>query len=185
MKRIVIDMDDVICDGGFLKLVNRFLNTKYILEDITNYYIQDLIPKERTKEWNIYFMKQNMYDYVDFLPNAYQVIEKLNKQYDIYILTAYVHRDLPEYSGKFLEYKYNWLYEKLPFINPNQYIFTTNKSIIQCDIRIDDKLSNLEGNAETKFLFTSYHNKNYTEEYLKQMGVIRVNDWKAVEEILL
>ena len=47
MKKIMIDMDDVICDGGFLSLVNQFLNTNYKKEDIKTYYIQDLIPKER------------------------------------------------------------------------------------------------------------------------------------------
>ena len=25
MKKIMVDMDDVICDGGFLSLVNEFL----------------------------------------------------------------------------------------------------------------------------------------------------------------
>ena len=29
MKKIMIDMDDVICGGGFLKLVNDFLGTNY------------------------------------------------------------------------------------------------------------------------------------------------------------
>lgn len=47
MKKIMIDMDDVICDGGFLSLVNQFLGTNYKKEDIKTYYIQDLIPKER------------------------------------------------------------------------------------------------------------------------------------------
>ena len=49
MKKIMIDMDDVICDGGFLSLVNQFLGTSYQKEDIKTYYIQDLIPKERYK----------------------------------------------------------------------------------------------------------------------------------------
>ena len=33
MKKIMIDMDDVICGGGFLKLVNDFLGTDYKEED--------------------------------------------------------------------------------------------------------------------------------------------------------
>ena len=34
MKKIMIDMDDVICGGGFLALVNEFLGTAYREEDI-------------------------------------------------------------------------------------------------------------------------------------------------------
>lgn len=185
MKKILIDMDDVICEGGFLRLVNQFMNTNYTKEDIPTYHIQDLVPEEKRKEWNEYFKKYNLYNYVEFLPDAYEVIEKLNRQYEIYILTAYVLRDLPEFSGKFLHYKYDWLYQNLPFIHPDNYIFTTNKEVINGDIRIDDKLSNLDGPAQTKLLFASYHNQNHTKEELEQKNVIRVNSWKEIEKILI
>ena len=44
---------------------------------------------------------------------------------------------------------------------------------------------NEKGKAETKMLFTAYHNKTITDEELKQNGVIRVNGWKDIEKILL
>ena len=185
MKKIAIDMDDVICDGGFLYLVNQFLGTQYTLKDIKSYYIQDVIPKERMEDWKKYYTKFNLYDHVNFLENAYDVIKKLNNYYELYILTAYVHRDVPEFSGDILKQKYDWLYKELPFISPNNYIFTTDKSMINCDIRIDDKLSNLEGKAEIKILFDSYHNQSYTTEELKTLGIVRVKNWKDIEKILI
>lgn len=185
MKKIAIDMDDVICDGGYLYLVNQFLNTNYTLKDVKGYYIQDLIPEEKKEEWKIYYTKHNLYDYVNFLENAYEVMEKLSKHYELYVLTAYVHRDVPEFSGEILKQKYDWLYQNLPFISPDRYIFTTDKSLIQCDVRIDDKLSNLTGNAETKILFTSYHNQEYTKEELEKLGVIRANNWLEIQGVLL
>ena len=63
MKKLMIDMDDVICDGGFLTLVNQFLNTNYKIEDVKAYYIQDLIPKERMSEWAEYFHKKTDWTY--------------------------------------------------------------------------------------------------------------------------
>ena len=69
--------------------------------------------------------------------------------------------------------------------NTDNYIFTTNKEIINCDIKIDDKLSNLSGNAQMKMLFTAYHNKELTDKELEKNGVIRVNGWKDIEKILL
>lgn len=185
MKKIMVDMDDVICDGGFLSLVNQFLKTNYKIEDIKTYYISDLIPKEKHQEWAEFFNEKNVYDYCEMIEDTYEVLEKLSKKYEIYIATDYIFRDNKEYSANMLKNKFNWLYEKLPFIEPNNYVFTANKQIINCDIKIDDKLSNLKGNTETKMLFTAYHNKTIAEEELKQEGVIRVNGWKDVEKILL
>ena len=185
MKKIMVDMDEVICGGGFLNLVNEFLEANYKIEDIKIYYIQDLIPKERYKEWSKFFNAKNVYDYCEMIEDTYEVLENLSKKYEIYIATDYIFRDNKEYSANILKNKFNWLYEKLPFIEPSNYVFTVNKEIINCDIKIDDKLSNLKGKAETKMLFTAYHNKTITEEELKQEGAIRVNGWKDIEKILL
>jgi len=185
MKKIMVDMDDVICDGGFLSLVNQFLKTDYRIEDIETYYIQDVIPKERYEEWSKFFNTKNVYDYCDMIKDTYEVLEKLSKKYEIYITTAYIFRDNEEYSANNLKNKFEWLYKNLPFISPNNYIFTTNKEIIDCEIKIDDKLSNLKGKAETKLLFTAHHNKEITDKELKKEGAIRANNWKDIEKILL
>lgn len=185
MERIMIDMDDVICDGGFLALVNQFLNTSYKKEDIKTYYIQDIIPKEKYPEWTEFFNSKNVYDYVKFLQDSYEVMEKLSKKYELYICSSYIFRDNEEYSAKNLMHKFEWLYENIPFIKPENYIFTSNKEIIDCQIKIDDKLSNLCGKAQRKLLFTAYHNKDITDEELKNDGIQRVNGWKDIEKILL
>lgn len=185
MKKIAIDMDDVICDGGFLYLVNQFLGTQYTIKDIKSYYIQDVIPKEKMEDWKKFYIKYNLYDHVNFIENAYDVMKRLSEYYELYILTAYVHRDVPEFSGEILKQKYDWLYKELPFISPNNYIFTNDKSMIHCDIRIDDKLSNLIGPSEIKILFDSYHNQEHTDKELKSLGVIRAKGWKDIERQLI
>ncbi len=76
------------------------------------------------------------------------------------------------------------MYEKLYFIEPRNYIFTADKSIINCDIKIDDKIKNIEG-ASIKLLFTAWHNKELNNEKLKKDNIIRVNNWKEIYEILL
>ena len=39
MKRIMIDMDNVITDGRFLDFINEFLGTNYKLNHCKNYYL--------------------------------------------------------------------------------------------------------------------------------------------------
>lgn len=186
MDKLMIDMDDVICTGGFIKIVNNFLNTNYDMEDAKGYYIQDLIPDDRKKEWTKFFEKSNLYDYAELLPDACEVIEKLNKKYELYIVTAYVFKDSEEISGNILKNKFNYLYEKLPFISPNQYIFINNKQLLDTDIIIDDRLSNLKGNARLKILFPAYHNKEFINNKSdNEDGIICVKGWKDIEKILL
>lgn len=185
MKKIALDLDDVICNGGFMHLINEFLHSNYTEEDVKGYYMQELIPKEKNKEWREYFSNNNLYNYAKFLDGAYEAIKKLNDNYDLYIVSAYISKDMPEASAPMLCNKYNWLNKNLPFIDPEKYIFASKKDIFDCDIRIDDKISNLEGKAEIKLLFDSYHNKQYSKEDLESKGIIRVNGWKDIERILL
>jgi len=186
-KKIMIDMDDVICNGGFLHLINEFTNKNYTIDEFSKYYMQDIIPVEKKKDWIDFFANSNMYSHAQFIGNAYESIKKLNEVYDIFIVTAYIIKDDPSISGGHLKNKFNWLQENLPFISQSNYVFTDNKGIIDCDIKIDDKLSNLTGNehTKTKLLFTAYHNKRLTNEELNNKQVQRVNSWEEIEKILL
>lgn len=185
MKKLIIDMDDVICEKNFIEMVNDFLKTNYKEDDACSYYINDLIPENKMNEWIEFFGRNNLYEYGKQSEDAKVVLEKLNKIYDIYIVTAYVFRDDESLSGKVLKDKFEYLYKNFPFINPEKYIFITNKEMIKADIRIDDNIQKLEGDAEIKLLFTAYHNVNITDEELKAKNLIRVNNWKEIEKILL
>ena len=76
MKKIALDLDDVICNGGFMHLINDFLNSNYTENDVKGYYMQELIPKEKEQDWRKYFVNHNLYDYAVFLEGAYDVIKK-------------------------------------------------------------------------------------------------------------
>ena len=185
MEKLIVDMDDVLCEKGFIRMINEFLGTNYEQEDAKSYYINDLIPKDRIKEWAKWYSGKNTYDYVNIVENAQEVMEKLNQKYDLYIATAYVFRDAPEISGKTLNDKYNFLCKNFPFIDPHKFIFISNKDLLEADIRIDDSPKKLMGKAKLKLLFTAYHNKNLTETELKENNFVRVNNWKEIEKILL
>ena len=184
MKKLIIDMDDVICEKNFIDMVNDFLGSNYKEEDIGSYYINDIIPKEKEKEWIEFFKKHNVYEYGRQCENAIETIKKLNDKYDIYIASAYVFRDDNSVSGKCLCDKFDYLYKNLPFLDPKKFMFVNNKELINADIRIDDSMKNLEGKAELKLLYTAYHNKEVSDEELKEKGLIRVNNWNEIYEIL-
>lgn len=184
-KTIMIDMDDVIVDCGFLYLVNEFLGTNYKDGDITTYYIQDIIPKQKFEDFKKFFKTKNMYEYVKFLPNALETIKKLSEVYDVYIVTSHLIAFYPEMIGDYLKYKFNFLHKKLSFMKPQNFVFLCNKELFKADVKIDDRLSNLKGDSKVKFLMNAYHNKNITDMELKKENVKRVNNWKEIEKLLL
>ena len=184
-KRIMIDLDDVIVNqDGWIRLVNEFLKTNFTIDDVKGYYIQDLVPPELKDEFTKFFISKNVYDYGNVHKDCIDVIKKLNDKYDVYVCSAYEFRDNLLYCADSLKYKFEFLIKNFPFLNIKNILFSNDKSIIDCDIKIDDKLSNLEG-AETKILYLAYHNKNIDRELLNKNNVIVVKNWKDIEKILL
>lgn len=184
MKTIMIDQDEVITEGGFLYAINSFLGTNYAKEDFKEFYMQDIVPKEKQKKFFDYLIKINMYDHCYMLDGVKEVLEKLNKEYDLYIGTSYLIKEIPYESGQILVQKHNYFMEQFPFLNPRQFIFIYNKSLLQTDVKIDDKIENLE-NAKLKLLFSNYHNLDISKDELDSKGINRVNNWNDVKVKLL
>ena len=190
-ENLLLDVDEVICFPGFLEAINAFLGTNYEIDDFTDYYMDEVaIPKEHFQEFNRFLKERNLYENASPLPYAVETIKKLADYYDIFLLSSCVNPFDIEGSGKNFKDKYDYLRKTLPFLNPEQVIFTSAKHLIQADSQIDDRLSNLKTNANIKILFPSYHNRKIKEDELKAQGVLRAGyDWRTggleVEEILL
>ncbi len=190
-KKIILDVDEVICFGGFLDAVNDFLGTNYVIDDFTDYYIDEAaIPANRMDEFNKFIQGRDMYKNPHILPNAIETIKELNEIYDIYILSSCVNPFDVNGSGRLFQDKYNFLINLLPFINPKNIILTSAKHLFKADIQIDDCLTNFSDEVQMKILFPSYHNKTITDEELAKYGVIRAGldwrmGWDKIKDILL
>ena len=80
VETFMVDLDEVITKGGMLYLINQFLGTEYKEEDFTDYYMQNVIPKEYQEDFWNYFFSKNLYDYCTIEPHAYEVLEE-SKEY--------------------------------------------------------------------------------------------------------
>lgn len=186
MKKIMIDLDETICSPSYLKEVNKYLNTNYTYEDIKTYFVEDIIAEDKKQDFLDYFYQNvNAYDDAMILPDAIGVIEKLSHFYEIYIVSAFVDKRRIKESSIMAKYKYEWILKNMPFIDPKKIVLTGSKDIIMCDIKIDDKVSNLKGYGDTKLLMDQLHNQKYSFEELTNMNIKRVYDWQQVEAILL
>lgn len=182
----MIDLDDTIVEGGYLDVLNEYMGTNYTYSDTEDYFVESLLPEDKVDEYLEYFYNHvNVYDYVKIKPHAIEVIEKLSKRYEIYICSAYLDKRVPEKSGVVTNNKHMYLMKILPFLEPKNFIFTSRKDLIDCDIKIDDKVSNLKGLGKLKLLMDGYHNKKYSDKELKEKGIRRVKNWDELERILL
>lgn len=182
-KRIMIDMDDVIVENGLQNMMKEFVGGDIDLLQ-NHYYIQDSLGDKKEKFFE-YFITKNLYDYVEEVDGAFDAIKALSEQYDIYICTAYIWREIVMHAGMNLKNKFDYLHHKFSFLDPEKFIFTGSKSIIDCHIKIDDKINNLENATETKILFPAFHNNNLDKEELKKQGIIKVSGWKEITDMLL
>ena len=184
-KKMLVDLDYVICIPGFLKILNDFCNTNYIEDDFTEYIIDDVIgPEEKIQEFYEYYLLQDGYKDAVFIKDAKEVLEKLSAKYDIYICSACVMFGAERKSAKLFKDKFEYLMRELNFIDPGKIIFTNSKNIFEADVQIDDRVPNLQGNVKKKILFTAYHNKNINDLELRKQNILRANSWIEVEKIL-
>lgn len=184
MKTIMIDLDDTIVTGGYLDIINKYLNENHTLEELKSYRAEELLTDGVTEDYVNYYYDHDVYQYTKILENAKEVLEKLSKKYDICICSSYIFPEGVEKSYLHMSNKYKYLIKEFPFLKPENFIFTSRKDLVSCDIKIDDSLNNLKGSGE-KLLYTAYHNKNISEDELEKLGIKRVNNWLEIEKYLL
>jgi len=183
----MIDLDETIVSGGYIESLNDYLGTNYKPEDIKEYYISDILPPEENDKYLDHFYKNvNVYDKSHLIPQALEVINELKDYYDIYICTAFYDKRKPEACSIMAKYKYEWILKNMPYIDPRKILLTSAKELVMCDIKIDDKVSNLKrGYGKIKLLLTQKHNEDYTKEELASLGILRVKDWDEIRSILI
>jgi len=183
-KTIVLDFDNVICDDHYVNPLNNYLEATG-RKPLTNIYkhdgeggypnIQNFIDENDMKDFFKFFQSNNTYKGAKPLPGAIKGVEKLCKHHNVFIVTASTRTR--EHAREFLD-KFNWMLDHMPFFDPKKIIMSNDKSIINADIIVDDRIRHLTENYKTKILFTAYHNTNIKQTELDKIGAIRISNWE-------
>lgn len=174
MKRIVIDMDEVVADiyPHFIELYNKEHNLSLHISQFDGKEIKDGVPEELSHLVYEYINRPKFFRDLPLIKDSVEVIEALTQKYDVYFVSAAM-----EFPNS-LKDKYEWIQEHFPFISWKKIVLCGDK-IVDADIMIDDRIRNLnQFKGERKLLFTSPHNLGITDYE-------RVNNWKEVAEKLL
>ena len=171
MKRIAIDMDNVIADitTAFLDSQEKETGIRPSLENINGKMEIDAFPN--VFKW---VNTEGYFRHLPVIPDSQRVIKKLMEQYEVFIVSAATQ------FPKSLYDKMMWMEEHFPFIGWQHICLCGFKTIVKADILIDDHFKNLDYFEGQTFLFTATHN------VLSENGRHkRVNLWVEIEEILL
>lgn len=174
MKRIAVDMDEVIADAvtEHLRLYNEHFNEQLTKADLQGKWIWDIVQADRHEALENYLHTDEFFADLDIFPDAQRVMERLSQQYEIFIATAAM-----EVPTSFRA-KFTWLARHFPFIQPSHIVFCGDKSILRTDYLIDDNPRQLKRFEGEGILFTSPTN-------LSVKGYRRVNNWLEVEQLFL
>jgi len=170
-KTILIDMDDTIED--LLITWTKWLNFEYGLQvdykKINRWEISYFFPSLTKEELYGPLHDSEFWKYVTPKKDAIIILEKLNKEHDIFICTNSVHT-IDSLDSKIN----NTLLSNFPYLIKDQLIITSKKQLIKADYLIDDYEKNLIGGSYQGILFDMPHNKSFNNEL---HNIPRFNNW--------
>ena len=165
---IGIDFDGTI--NNMLETWVEWLNRKHgyhvQASDITEWELAKQYPFLDKAELFEPLNTPEFWDEVAIKPDAPEVVERLiHEGHKIYVITSSHYKTLP-YKLK------RCLFAHFPFLNKEDVIITYNKSLIRCDLMLDDAEHNFKDFFGTRVIFDAPYNRDCT------CADYRVASWK-------
>ncbi|MGA2832510.1 MAG: 5'-3'-deoxyribonucleotidase [Terracidiphilus sp.] len=171
MKRICVDMDEVMADtlAEHLRRYNQTFDEAVTPQDLAGKGIFEITSEDRRQQLRAFLDAEDFFEDLAVMPGSQAVLEQLSARFEIHIATQAMV--IPNSLGS----KYRWLQRHFPFISPRQYTFCGDKSILRADYLIDDLPKNLLRFEGQGLLYTAPHN-------LAATGFLRVDNWQQVAD---
>lgn len=173
MKRIAIDMDEVIADFH-PKIVATWNShfTRQLSEEELNLFDLHQDSPEQLAELFALVDHPTFFDDLAVIADSQQVIARLSEHYEIFITTAAMLMP-SSFNAKF-----RWLNTHFPAIPHGNIVFCGDKSIINADYMIDDNVINFANFCGEGILYSAPHNRKVT-------GYRRAENWQDIATLLL
>ena len=179
---IAIDCDGVITNTVrmFIQLNNELNNRNDNWKDVTQWDFKDVATNFKSKaEIDEFFNHKKLYKNPIFFENCIEVLNRLNKKYEVAIVTAGQSKNIRNKLKMFEKYLPD--INVIPVMSPN---FTlNNKNMIKCNIILDDHIRNLHNpNADLRVLFEPYGRMKWNKGWEGQMCKTWLEFERTVDE---
>ena len=174
MKRIAVDMDEVLADAlqEHLTRYNRDHHQALTKDQVHGKRLWEVVDAEHRERLDSYVRAEDFFEELAVMEDSQDVLLKLSAHYEVFIATAAM-----EVPNSFAA-KYRWLRRHFPFVPPSNFVFCGDKCIIDADYLIDDTVRHFKRFRGEGILFSAPHNAGIT-------GYRRVASWREVERLFL
>jgi 5'(3')-deoxyribonucleotidase len=191
-QSIAIDIDDVVVAhvDAFIEFSNKNYGTNYTIEDYVDTWAilwgidDDTEIKRRQKKFHT---PKSVMNY-KFIEGAKDTIQRLAKEYDLYIVTARPEH-IVDITNEWVEEHFCDVFKAVHFVP----IWALNNKVTKGDIckqiganyLIDDAIKHCNIAAESGVRSILFGDYAWNRDELLTDGVIRCKDWKEVAKLLL
>jgi 5'-nucleotidase len=173
MKRIIVDMDDVLADatGQFIHYYEKEFGVRIERSVLHGKEEGEGFPDNHDVLRQFPY-RENFFRTMAVNADSQEVMRQLNKKYEVFIVSAAMEFPLS------LSEKLAWLQEHFPFLSWKQFVFCGSKAIVHGDFMIDDLPHNLEKFNGARLIYSAPHNLQFNH-------FERVNSWREIGERFL
>lgn len=177
MLKIAIDFDEVLFPtlSKVLEIYNKNHNTNIELSQITTYNLYDSLPTEIADELVGMFVGEIVYSGLQPYKGSVRAVKSLIEHgHEVYVATATDVRNLG--------WKEELLRKYFPFIPKDNLIRIYNKSLLDVDVIIDDKIDNLMHTFADRVCFNQPWNVDENKDYV--YGIYRIHHWGEINNLI-
>ena len=177
MLKIAIDFDSTLFPTmeRVIELYNKKHSTSLDISQITMYNLHDSLPADVADELIELFVEKDAYISLQPYKGSIRAIKTLIEQgHEIYIATSTDVRNM--------EWKEELLQTHFPFIPKKNLIRIHNKSLLNVDVLIEDKLDNLKNTFADRICFNQPWNVDEDFDYV--YSVYRIHHWSEINNII-
>lgn len=170
---IMCDIDGILNNlvEKTLEIYNSRTRKGIQISNIVSYNFFDCLPSEDAKGIVSLFKEKSLWDSLKPLQGSQEVLKQLIKNgHKVYLATA---TDPINFK-----WKIDWLTQYYSFIPSDNVIRIADKSLLKCDILIDDCLDNLIGNFAERVCLNYPWNQSFAKDYA--YGIHRCNNWNEI-----
>jgi 5'-nucleotidase len=174
MKRVLIDMDEVIADpmGEMIAWYKKEYDLGVDYHSMLGGSWIKGFPAHHQGMIRERLYSPGFFRHLPVMAGAVDTLREMNLRYEVFIVSA-----ATEFPNS-LKDKLEWLLEQFPFLTWKQLTLCGDKRLVFGDYMIDDHVRNLQHFKGKPYLFTSAHN-------LDIKGYDRINNWREASALFL